>query len=213
MINEGEENSDGLKVLNLYAGIGGNRKLWKNVDVTAVEIDTKIATVYKKYFPKDRIVIGDAHEYLKNHFDEFDFIWSSPPCQSHSSMRQNLRVRYSSTKPIYPDMRLYQEIIFLKYNFDGLWIVENVNPYYDTLIEPTVKLHRHLFWSNFNIPEKEFETSLKIRSSNSYKEYEKVYGFKLSDTDINNKRQVLRNCVKPEIGKYILDLVMDRRSG
>jgi len=27
------------KVLNLYAGIGGNRKLWTDVDVTAVEWD------------------------------------------------------------------------------------------------------------------------------------------------------------------------------
>jgi len=26
-----------IKVLNLYDGIGGNRKLWKNVDVTAIE--------------------------------------------------------------------------------------------------------------------------------------------------------------------------------
>lgn len=26
-----------IKVLNLYAGIGGNRKLWEGVEVTAVE--------------------------------------------------------------------------------------------------------------------------------------------------------------------------------
>ena len=26
-----------MKILNLYAGLGGNRKLWKNVDVTAVK--------------------------------------------------------------------------------------------------------------------------------------------------------------------------------
>ena len=25
-----------VKVLNLYAGVGGNRKLWKNVDVVAI---------------------------------------------------------------------------------------------------------------------------------------------------------------------------------
>ena len=36
-----------IKVLNLYAGIGGNRKLWKDVEVTAVEINEEIAGVYK----------------------------------------------------------------------------------------------------------------------------------------------------------------------
>ena len=31
-----------MKVLNLYAGIGGNRKLWEDVEVTAVELNPKI---------------------------------------------------------------------------------------------------------------------------------------------------------------------------
>jgi hypothetical protein len=30
-----------VRVLNLYAGIGGNRKHWENVEVTAVEYSTK----------------------------------------------------------------------------------------------------------------------------------------------------------------------------
>jgi len=32
-----------MKILNLYCGIGWNRKLWKNVDVTAIEINPEIA--------------------------------------------------------------------------------------------------------------------------------------------------------------------------
>ena len=32
-----------MKILNLYAGIGGNRKLWKDVQVTAVELNSEIA--------------------------------------------------------------------------------------------------------------------------------------------------------------------------
>ncbi len=33
-----------FKMLNLYAGIGGNRKLWgDNDDITAIEINPKIA--------------------------------------------------------------------------------------------------------------------------------------------------------------------------
>jgi DNA (cytosine-5)-methyltransferase 1 len=62
------------KVLNLYAGIGGNRKLWDDVDVTAVEWDEDKAEVYRDHFPNDTVVVTDAHEYLKEHYNEFDFI-------------------------------------------------------------------------------------------------------------------------------------------
>ena len=106
-----------MKVLNLYAGIGGNRKLWKDVDVTAIEIEPKIAKIYQEFFPDDTVIVADAHQYLLEHFKEFEFIWSSPPCPSHSHIRKELAVEAKGqNKPIYPDMKLYQEIIFLKYN-------------------------------------------------------------------------------------------------
>lgn len=134
-----------MRVLNSYAGLGGNRKKWKGVNVTAVEHDEKIAKVYQEQHPEDKVIIGDAHQYLLDHFEEFDFIWSSPPCQSHSRMIRSGRNR----KPRYPDLRLYEEILFLKNNFNGPWIVENVKPYYDPLI-PAKAVGRHLFWSNFD---------------------------------------------------------------
>ena len=116
-----------MKVLNLYAGIGGNRKLWEDVDVTAVEHDYKIAAIYKDFYPNDEIIIGDAHQYLLENYNKYDFIWASPPCQSHSSFRQNICVRFRGTEPEYPDMKLYQEILFLKYNAECSWVVENVD--------------------------------------------------------------------------------------
>ena len=73
-----------MKVLNLYAGIGGNRKLWEDVEVTAVENNAQIAKIYQDFFPDDKMVIADAHQYLLEHYKEFDFIWSSPPCPTHS---------------------------------------------------------------------------------------------------------------------------------
>ena len=76
-----------MKILNLYAGIGGNRKLWTDVEVTAVELNPEIASIYQDFFPKDKVIVADAHAYLLEHFEEYDFIWASPPCPSHSRMR------------------------------------------------------------------------------------------------------------------------------
>lgn len=196
-----------LKVLNLYAGIGGNRKLWTNCEITAVENNPEVAEIYKSFFPEDKIVIGDAHEYLRLHFREFDFIWASPPCQTHSSFRQNIGVRYRGVEPVYPDMVLWQEIIFLQSNSKCKWLVENVKPYYKPLIMPTAEIQRHLFWSNFNIPEKKFITD-KIRTA-QIPDLQKIHGFNLTNYKLLNKRQVLRNCVAPEIGKYIFDKITE----
>ena len=137
-----------MKVLNLYAGIGGNRKLWTNCEVTAVELNPKYAEMYKERFPNDEVIIADAHEYLEKNYDKFDFIWSSPPCQTHS--RANHFIKAISA-PRYASLKLYEEIIFLQTHHKGKWCVENVIPYYNPLI-PATKIGRHLLWSNFIIP-------------------------------------------------------------
>jgi DNA (cytosine-5)-methyltransferase 1 len=193
-----------MRILNLYAGIGGNRKLWGDeYEITAVEWDENIAKIYQDFFPNDKVIVADAHQYLMDHYQEFVFIWSSPPCQSHSSFRQNICVRFRGTKPEYPDMKLYQEILFLENNFKGSWIVENVKPYYKPLIEPTKVLQRHLFWSNFEIPDQEFKKD-NIRTA-QIPDLQLKYGFDLSGYKLSNKRQVLRNCVEPQLGLYILN--------
>jgi len=191
-----------VKILNLYAGIGGNRALWADHQITAVEYDDQIATVYADRFPDDRIIIQDAHQYLLDHYNEFDFIWTSPPCQSHSSFRQNIGVRYRGVKAVYPDMRLYQEIIFLQHNFKGKWVVENVKPYYDSLIKPSFTLQRHLFWSNFEVPEKHFDSGV-IRNA-QIPDLQQLHNVDLSQYNIPNKRQILRNCVIKEVGEWII---------
>lgn len=193
-----------MKVLNLYAGIGGNRKLWKNVMVTAVEIDPVLAEIYAKTFPQDNVVVGDAHQYLLDHHKEFDFIWTSPPCQSHSSFRQNICVRFRGTLPVFPDMRLYQEILFLQYNASCSWVVENVKPYYSPLIVPNAALNRHLFWSNFPISACNTESAIKIRFA-QIPDLQEALGFDLKQYSLKNKRQILRNCVDPKLGRHILE--------
>jgi len=103
-------------------------------------------------------------------------------------------------------MKLYQEILFLKYNFSGKWVVENVKPYYEPLIKPTNILQRHLFWSNFEILNKEFKKD-NIKKA-QIPDLQKKYGFDLSSYKLKNKRQVLRNCVAPELGKHVLDCAL-----
>lgn len=139
-----------MKILNLYAGIGGNRKLWGDEhEITAVELSPEIAEVYRSLYPNDTVVVGDAHQYLLDHYKEFDFVWSSPPCPSHSRMRTMIKER------IYPDMKLYEEIIFLSKWFYGKYVVENVIPYYKPLVHPSVEIDRHYFWSNSDIKSKD----------------------------------------------------------
>ena len=197
-----------IKVLNLYAGIGGNRKLWTDVDVIAVENVLEIAKIYQDFFPNDKVIVTDAHQYLLDHFDEFDFIWSSPPCQTHSSFRHNICARFRGTKKVYPDMRLYQEIIFLRHNFKGKWVVENVCPYYIPLIPARIKLQRHLFWLNFIILKLNIENE-NLRSA-QIPQLQNIHGFDLSKYKLNNKRQILRNCVKPELGLHIFESAFEK---
>jgi DNA (cytosine-5)-methyltransferase 1 len=193
-----------MRILNLYAGIGGNRKFWGDEhQVTSVEYDADIANVYKSFFPQDELVVTDAHAYLQDNYSAFDFIWSSPPCQSHSSIRFNRAVKYLGSKPIYPDLRLYEEIMFLQSYFEGLWVVENVVPYYKPLI-PAQKINRHLYWANFEISDLPLEPE-NIRSI-QIPELQKLHGFDLSGHKLKNKRQVLRNCVSPKVGLHILKI-------
>ena len=188
-----------MKVLNLYAGIGGNRKLWQDVEVTAIEWDKDIAAIYKDYFPDDMVVIADAHQYLLDHYKEFDFIWSSPPCPTHS------KLRYLQKKKVYPDIKIYQEILMLKHWFKAKWIVENVIPYYEPLIIPTANLHRHIFWSNFPITY--FKTK-QLKTGKAKKErqlLQKEFGFNLDRYKDVDKRLLLRNCVNPKLGLHIFN--------
>jgi site-specific DNA-cytosine methylase len=68
-----------MKILNLYSGIGGNRKLWGDAhEITAIEFNEEIAMIYKDYFPNDEVIIADAHEFLLKNYMNYDFIWSSP---------------------------------------------------------------------------------------------------------------------------------------
>jgi DNA (cytosine-5)-methyltransferase 1 len=202
-----------IKVLNLYAGIGGNRKLWGNVDVTAVEINPEITKIYQGFFPDDKVILTDAHQYLLDHYKEFDFIWSSPPCPTHSTIRfMGTKVNEKFEKK-YPDMRLYQEVIFLKHYAKCKWVVENVKPYYEPLI-PAQEVGRHLFWSNFIIPKIKQPKNDGIKGFNN-QELQDHKGFNINKYDLSfkgiRKDQILRNCVNSELGLHILQCAIKEK--
>ena len=194
-----------MKILNLYAGIGGNRKLWGDEhEITAVEIKPEIAKIYQDNFPKDKVIVADAHQYLKEHFMEYDFIWSSPPCPTHSRIRFIATYEKGTDKirqtPVFPDMTLYQEIIFLKHYFRGKWCVENVVAFYEPLIPPHQFSH-HWFWSNFFISD--FNTGASREHYGQIEDLERVKEITLPP-NTKGKRLLLRNCVEPPLGLHIL---------
>lgn len=198
-----------MKILNLYCGIGGNRKLWQgNHEITAVEINPKIARIYKNFFPNDNVIVGDTHEYLLKNFKSFDFIWASPPCPTHGKLQ--LWNYFQNRKMNYPDMKLYQEIILLKHCYTGNWIIENVRPYYKPLIEPSFTIERHFFWSNKFILTNDLNLGTFSEIKNKNKAMEAKYKFDLSRyKSLKYKfiQTVLRNCVIPELGKHVFEKI------
>lgn len=190
-----------MKILNLYAGIGGNRKLWQDVEVTAIENNPKIAKIYQDFFPDDAVIVTDAHQYLLEYFELYDFIWSSPPCPTHSRVRKYCAWKKNKdgtkrlqNKPVYPDMKLYEEIILLQHYYNGKYCIENVMAFYEPLIQPQ-KGGRHWFWANFPIHD------IKVEGGKHFAGIEELAarkGFPIKD------RTMLRNAVEPELGLHIL---------
>ncbi len=194
-----------LKICNLYCGIGGNRKLWGDEhEVVAIENNPKIAKVYQDFFPNDKVIVTDAHKFLLKHFKEFDFIWSSPPCPSHSRIRKHTSVGRGQSEPIFPDLKLYEEVIFLQHYFKGRWVVENVVAFYKPLITPK-EVQRHWFWANFHISRIGWVSNDNI-AKGVISFWEKKFGFEIDNKFEVDKRVVLRNCVEPKLGLHIFKM-------
>ena len=198
-----------MKILNLYACLGGNRYKWDevtDVEVTAIEYDPELAKLYQERFPNDTVIVADAHEYLLENYMNFDFIWASPPCPTHSKSRF---ARHKTTESVYPDMRLYQEIIFLDNYFEGKYCVENVVPFYEPLI-PAKKRGRHLYWTNFNLPVNLNERKAAFMEGedevNKWCDFHE-FDFKKYKGD-QRRDKIARNLVDYEAGRAILETAL-----
>ena len=172
-------------------------------------MNPQVADTYKQLHPHDEVIVGDAHQYLLDHCDGFDFIWSSPPCQSHSRMQK--ATRHDIKK--YPDMSLYQQIIFLQHFFEGKWVVENVRPYYDLLI-PAVSVGRHVFWANFPVRARDtfspenFINGTNTEAAEKLKDWLGLHYEGNIYLEAHCPAQVLRNCVHPELGLQVYECAL-----
>lgn len=217
------DNVEDWKILNLYAGIGGNRRFWPDeCNITHVEYNEEIAEALRKIHPDDKVIVGDAHKYLLENFQNYDFIWSSPPCPTHSRMRKNM----NPDDPVYPDMSLYQQILLLQGYFKGKWVLENVKSWYDPLIEPQ-EVGRHYYWANFDIPDHgELNIGAEIgkemvegpdkktlkKKAKQFGLTEEQFEFIPSPSDYP-KDKIIRNMVHPDTGEVILKAAVESSGG
>lgn len=215
-----------MKILNLFAGLGGNRRTWSNHHVTSVEIDSNICNLYQELYPNDIIINDDVFNFLRNkenNINQYDFIWASPPCQTHSHMQIFTR----HNKKLQPIPKLDQIIglaIWLQRNYKGKYVIENVIPWYgiiplDQYNLRNMVLDRHIFYSNFLIRKKEFISrgskghgkigGLMRMNLNQLLEYHaipleigpKLFGLQETGHD---HLKILRNCCNYKLGEYIL---------
>ena len=201
-----------MKILNLYACLGGNRYKWnevkEDIEVVAVEWDEELAKLYQERFPNDTVIVADAHQYLLDHYQEFDFIWSSPPCPTHSRARY-WAIGANGKSPTYPNLNLYSEILLLDYHFKGKYVVENVIPYYEPMLNPK-KRGRHLYWTNFNLPnnlqDRRFGISQTKNELNGLSEFHNYDFTKYKGSQ--SKVKIGRNLVDYEAGKTIFETAL-----
>jgi len=191
-----------LRILDLFCGLGGVAKGFQRwldehgveYEYTAVDINKEVLKVHKYLNPKSQVVLRDAYSFTNDELKEFDFIWASPPCQSHS----RAQVMWKRRKP---DMRLY-DLIKQLLRVNKPFVVENVIPYYEPPIKPNYRIDRHFLWTNIKQPlfiDKLSRTPLHEMSISQLAEFHGIplkYLKLLKHTD---KRQVLRNMVNPKL--------------
>ncbi|WP_396657160.1 DNA cytosine methyltransferase [Microbacterium oxydans] len=189
-----------MRVLNAYAGIGGNRHLWPDDwKVTAVEWNARVAAEYQTRYPNDTVVVADAHQYVLDHAHEFDAIWTSPPCPTHSRINNTRKV-----KPT-PDPSLWEQITFLR-ELGLPFVVENVHTYYEPPTLPDLVTERHYYWTNRppTLVTTHWTPAKLGRRHETADELADNYGLpRLAPGSVPDRRLAMRNAVLPGEGLEI----------
>jgi len=142
-----------LKILDLFCGIGGVARGFHDYLqehrikylYVAIDIDKHVLKAHKALNPLSNVILRDAYSFSIDELRRYDFVWASPPCETHSIAGIWTRKEKKS-----PDFRLYKLILTL-HDANIPFVVENVKPYYNPPIKPTSKANRHRLWSNLSI--------------------------------------------------------------
>jgi DNA (cytosine-5)-methyltransferase 1 len=135
------------RLLDLYCCAGGASFGYEQAGFEVVGVDIEPQPKYRGTF-----IQSDAIEYLREHWQEFDAIHASPPCQSYSTSSMQFRLNGK----VYPDLIEATRIELIKTSKP--YIIENVPG--SPLIDPVelcgtmfgLRTYRHrLFESNFKI--------------------------------------------------------------
>ena len=106
-------------------------------------------------------------------------------------------------------MKLYEEIIFLEYHFKGKYVVENVNPYYEPMLNPK-KRKRHHYWTNFILPANLSDRNdTSLVQASSIKALSEFHDYDFSKYKAEQRRlKIARNLVDYKAGKTILETAL-----
>ncbi len=210
-----------IKILDLFCGLGGVARgfqeylIEKNIkfEYYAVDIDFKILLTHKILNPKSITIKKDAYSLRDEELKEYDFIWASPPCETHSHLNFYNWNNPKKFKP--PDMRLYKLIKRL-HILNIPFIVENVKPYYKPPIKPCTKIGRHILWSNISL--KPFKVNLPNNFTNVKDDVKRLADYHELDITIAHKikkilgisktKAVLRDMVHWRIAYKIAEQVI-----
>jgi len=151
-----------IKILDLFCGLGGVAKGFQSYlrqrnikfEYYAIDVDGRILLAHKILNPDSIVIRRDAYSFTDDELKQYDFIWASPPCETHSNLNLYNRKNLETFKK--PDMRLWK-LISRFYSLGKPFVVENVKPYYGALIKPTARVGRHFLWSNLHIKDIDFD--------------------------------------------------------
>lgn len=186
-----------IRVLNAYAGIGGNRHLWPaHWAVTAVEWDPKVAAEYSRRYPADTVIVGDAHAAVMETAGDYDAVWSSPPCPTHSRLALVNVSRHGI--PLAPDPRLWLEVEHLS-SSKIAYVVENVHTYYVPPVAPDLVSARHYYWaSDVPLMLTPLASSGQLRPDTTMAQFARLFGLPpLRHGAVSDARKAMRNAVDP----------------
>lgn len=148
-----------MRALDLFCGLGGwsDGLVAEGFDVTGVEIEPKIAALYKH-----RVICADVTTLNPEDFTGYDLIVGSPPCRNFTdyAILHAMRSKGKWKNPADPEgegMKLVNAFLtFVEIAKPTYWLMENVpglTRYYKAPPRMKVRLTgasmRRCFWGNF----------------------------------------------------------------